>query len=56
MELSWHDDDLSEILTGSHTVAVVGLSNDRFRPSHGVARYLQEEGYRIIPVNPKEQE
>jgi len=56
MELPWHDDDMSEILTGSHTVAVVGLSNDRFRPSHGVARYLQEEGYQIIPVNPKEQE
>jgi hypothetical protein len=33
-------------------VAVVGLSADPARPSHGVARYLQRVGYRIVPVNP----
>lgn len=33
-------------------VAVVGLSSDPSRPSHGVARYLQKAGYRIVPVNP----
>ena len=52
----WQDDDYGEILRHSKTIAVVGLSNDRFRPSHGVAQYLQQEGYRIIPVNPHETE
>ena len=36
----------------AHTIAVVGLSADRTRPSHGVARALQRFGYRIIPVTP----
>lgn len=40
------------ILTESKTIAVVGLSDNPERPSHEVARYLQEEGYRIVPVNP----
>ncbi len=34
------------------TIAVVGLSPNPERPSHGVAKYLKEQGYRIIPVNP----
>ncbi|MEE8340883.1 MAG: CoA-binding protein [Candidatus Neomarinimicrobiota bacterium] len=34
------------------TIAVVGLSPKEFRPSHGVARYLQNVGYKIIPINP----
>src|SRR5712692_8115539 len=54
--MDWQDDDYAEILQQSKTIAVVGLSNDRFRPSYGVARYLQQEGYRIIPVNPHETE
>jgi predicted CoA-binding protein len=37
-------------------VAVVGLSPDPDRPSHGVAGYLRENGYKIIPVNPEEKE
>jgi uncharacterized protein len=49
-------DPVSEILKTSHTISVVGLSNRRFRPSYGVAEYLQSVGYRIIPVNPNETE
>jgi predicted CoA-binding protein len=45
---------VSEILRNSHTIAVVGLSGKRFRPSYGVAEYMQRSGYRIIPVNPRE--
>ena len=45
--------DIAEkILMSARTIAVVGLSPDPRRPSHGVARYLQRAGYRIIPVNP----
>ena len=41
-----------QILKQSKTIAVVGLSSKPERDSHSVARYLQEQGYRIIPVNP----
>jgi predicted CoA-binding protein len=47
---------VEEILKNSRTVAVVGLSPDPDRPSHGVAGYLRENGYKIIPVNPEEKE
>ena len=47
---------ISEILHTSRTIAVVGLSGKRFRPSYGVAEYLKRSGYRIIPVNPMETE
>ena len=51
------DDDLiTKILRGSNTIAVVGLSSNPMRPSHGVSEYLQSAGYRIIPVNPNEVE
>jgi hypothetical protein len=43
---------IADILANSHTIAVVGLSERRFRPSYGVAEYMQRAGYRIIPVNP----
>ena len=49
-------DPITEILKTSHTIAVVGLSSKRYRPSYGVAHYLQSVGYRIIPVNPEERE
>lgn len=45
-----------EMLKLAKTIAVVGLSGSIFRPSHGVAEYLQEHGFRIIPVNPNEEE
>jgi len=45
-------DVADRILESARTIAVVGLSPDPRRPSHGVARYLQRAGYRIIPVNP----
>jgi hypothetical protein len=41
-----------EILNSSRVVAIVGLSPRPARPSYGVASYLKEQGYRIIPVNP----
>ncbi|MDE3165378.1 MAG: CoA-binding protein [Acidobacteriota bacterium] len=47
---------MDEILTRSRTIAVVGLSSRRFRPSYGVAEYMKRAGYRIIPVNPAEKE
>jgi predicted CoA-binding protein len=43
---------IEEILSGSKTVAVVGISDKPDRPSHVVARYLRDRGYRVIPVNP----
>ncbi|HKS67150.1 MAG TPA: CoA-binding protein, partial [Candidatus Acidoferrales bacterium] len=49
-------DPVTQILKSSRTIAVVGLSSRRFRPSHGVSEYLQSAGYRIIPVNPNETE
>ena len=45
--------ELRRILTECHTIAVVGLSADASRPSHDVARYLKQQGYRIVPVNPR---
>jgi predicted CoA-binding protein len=45
---------ISDILQTARTIAVVGLSGKRFRPSYGVAEYIQRAGYRIIPVNPRE--
>jgi predicted CoA-binding protein len=50
------DRELRSLLGAAKTVAVVGLSSNPGRPSHGVAAYLQEHGYRIVPVNPNETE
>ena len=49
----WQDLAVIErLVREARTVAVVGLSPDPGRPSHGVARYLQRAGLRIVPVNP----
>jgi uncharacterized protein len=50
------DRELRALLGEAHTIAVVGLSSKPDRPSHSVAAYLQDHGYRIVPVNPRETE
>jgi uncharacterized protein len=45
-------EEIEQLLRTAHTIAIVGLSPDRTRPSHGVARAMQRFGYRIIPVTP----
>jgi hypothetical protein len=49
---NYPDSYLRDILTSVRTIAVVGASPRRERPSHGVMAYLQRRGYRAIPVNP----
>jgi uncharacterized protein len=46
--------NIPQLLRAAKVIAVVGLSSDEMRPSHGVAAYMQRAGYRIIPVNPNE--
>jgi uncharacterized protein len=46
-------DPIYELLSRARTIAVVGLSDSRERPSHRVALYMQSQGYSIIPVNPQ---
>ncbi len=48
--------EMKSLFSEARTIAVVGLSSDPFRPSFGVAEYMKQQGYRIIPVNPKEPE
>ncbi len=48
--------ELRRILKTNHTIAVVGLSADWYRPSYFAAKYMQEHGFKIIPVNPKYEE
>jgi predicted CoA-binding protein len=52
-ELSAGPEEISEILRKYRVVAVVGLSDNPSRPSHQVAHYLQQHGYRIVPINPR---
>lgn len=50
--LSYDDELIRRVLTSVKTVAMVGASPRPGRPSHGVMRFLQGRGYRVIPVNP----
>jgi uncharacterized protein len=52
MPFATSDADLRAILAAARSIAVVGLSDNATRPSHGVAAYLQGCGYLIYPVNP----
>jgi len=47
---------IPELLRSARTIAVVGLSSNRKRPSYGVSEYMQRAGYRIVPVNRQETE
>jgi len=53
MDLFSQTDPVADLLRCARTIAVVGLSDDPLRPSHGVSAYMQSQGYRIIPVNPQ---
>ena len=55
-ELTPSDQQIKDLLRSAHTIAVVGLSSSRLRASYGVAQYMQSAGYRVIPVNPNEQQ
>ncbi len=46
------NEKLASILAEAETIAVVGLSDDPARTSHRIAAYMQEAGYRVIPINP----
>jgi predicted CoA-binding protein len=46
-------DPIADLLKSAKTIAVVGLSDNPLRVSHGVSAYMQNQGYRIIPVNPR---
>lgn len=46
-------DPIRELLSRVKTIAVVGLSDNPMRPSHGVSAYMQAQGYKIVPVNPQ---
>lgn len=46
-------DPIRDLLTQAKTIAVVGLSNSPLRPSYGVSAYMQAQGYKILPVNPR---
>jgi predicted CoA-binding protein len=60
MDASHHqnpsDDDLRELLVEASTIAMVGASSNPDRPSHGIMKRLLAAGYRVIPVNPREEE
>lgn len=47
------DDDIADLLRNARTIAVVGASDRPSRPSYGVMQFLQDWGYRVLPVNPQ---
>ena len=55
-ELIARQHELRSLLGEAHVIAVVGISSKPWRPSHEVASYLKDHGYRIVPVNPNEEE
>ena len=46
-------DDIADLLKSARTIALVGASDNPGRASYGVMRFLQEQGYRVIPINPR---
>jgi uncharacterized protein len=50
------DEELKELLTSAKTIAIVGASSNPDKASYGIMRKLQQSGYRVIPVNPRETE
>jgi len=50
------DEQLRQLLVDADIIAMVGASSDPEKPSHGIMRKLQQVGYRVIPVNPRETE
>ena len=47
------DEDIRDLLTSARTIAVIGASDRPERPSYGVMKFLQDWGYRVLPVNPQ---
>ena len=47
------DKDIAELLRSARTIAMVGASDNPDRPSYRVMQFLQEQGYRVLPINPK---
>ncbi len=47
-----HDEEIAELLNNARTIAMVGASDRPDRPSYGVMKFLQDHGYRVLPVNP----
>ncbi len=47
-------EEIKQIIDEHKVIAVVGLSSNPMRPSHGVAQYMQRKGYKVVPVNPME--
>ena len=47
------DEEIRELLTNARTIAMVGASDRPSRPSYGVMGFLQDHGYRVLPVNPQ---
>jgi predicted CoA-binding protein len=47
------DEDIAELLTNARTIAMIGASDRPDRASYGVMKFLQDQGYRVFPVNPQ---
>jgi predicted CoA-binding protein len=47
------DEDIRDLLANARTIAMIGASDRPNRPSYGVLKFLQDHGYRVLPVNPQ---